>query len=97
MAQRQGNNQQDSFIASFKDLIAARSDAEQYGDDTGAIEARLERLVGIPYPTLPEAAWATADLMSEPERTHELARLEQKYGPRQQADADAPPKRRVLK
>ena len=53
-AARYKGNQEQSFIASFRDLISARVDAEVYGDDTRAIEARLERLVGTPYPKLPE-------------------------------------------
>ena len=97
VAQRQGNNQQDSFIASFRDLISARADAEEYGDDTRAIEARLGRLVGVPYPTLPGAAWAAADLMPVSERQAEYDRLEAKYGPRPPVTDDAPKRQAARK
>jgi hypothetical protein len=73
-----------AFIAKWRDLIAARRDAEQY-DDAGAvrsIDARLLRLVGIPHPVLPGAAWDAADILPAAERAEEYARLEQKYGPR---------------
>jgi hypothetical protein len=70
------------FTATFRDLIAARNDAEASGDAAGvrAVEARLNRLTGVPYPQLPEAAWDVADLLPEADRLIEMERLEKKYG-----------------
>ncbi len=75
------------FTAAFRDLIAARNDAEASGDDVDvhAVEARLNRLTGVPYPQLPEAAWVAADLLPATDRQAEYDRLERKYGPRNPA------------
>jgi hypothetical protein len=81
VAQRQGNYE-GAFIAKWKDLISARADALEFGDSTAAIERRLERLTGVPYPVLPDAAWASADLMSPALRQGEYDRLTNKYGER---------------
>jgi hypothetical protein len=97
VARMQGNKEHD-FIRRWKDLIAARNDALEYGDSTAAIEGRLERLVGMPYPTLPEAAWNAAETLPTAEREIELVRLEQKYGPRQpDATPSAPTRRRRVR
>jgi hypothetical protein len=83
VARHQGNTEA-TFTAKFVALIAERRDAETSGDaaDVRAIEARLNRLTGVPYPQLPEAAWGVADLLPEADRLIEMERLEQKYGPR---------------
>jgi hypothetical protein len=83
IAWAQGNKEAD-FIRRWRDLIAARNDAEEY-DDLAAVRAittRLYRLTGVPYPQLPDAAWEAADNLPQSERQAELDRLEVKYGPR---------------
>ncbi len=85
-------NREAQFIARFAELIAARRDAEAFGDADGirAAEARLNRLTGVPYPTLPEAAWAAADeIPTLADRQAEYERLELKYGPRNPDANDA--------
>ena len=98
VARLQGNREHD-FTRKWKELIAARNDALEYGDSPAAIEARLERLVGIPYPVVPEAAWAAADTMPAAERQAELDRLARKYGLRGTSQhrhtSEAPPSSRV--
>ena len=76
-----------SFVATFKELIAERRDAEAYGDNDGvrSAERRLERLTGVPWPQLPGAAWDAADTLPETERQAEYDRLTEKYGPRDAA------------
>jgi hypothetical protein len=83
IAWAQGDREAD-FIRRWRDLIAARRDAEEYDDaaTVRAIDARLLRLVGIAHPQLPAAAWDAADQLSESERQAEYDRLEAKYGPR---------------
>jgi hypothetical protein len=78
-------------------MVAARQDAESFGDSTAAIDDRLLRLVGVPYPTLPEAAWNAADTLPAPERQAEVDRLTAKYGPREPATTDTPTRRRGRK
>ena len=53
-ARAQGNKEHD-FLRNWRELVMARNDAVEFGDDTGAIEGRLERLIGIPYPVAPQA------------------------------------------
>jgi hypothetical protein len=77
-------NQENVFLWRFRDLMAERRDAEEFDDtnDLRRIDAKLERLVGVPYPQLPTAAWEAADQLPESERLAEYERLEIKYGPR---------------
>lgn len=89
----QQGNQSDAWIARWQAMIADRAAAEQYGDPTGAIDARLLRHVGVPYPQLPQAAWDTADVLPAAERENEYARLERKYGPRTPTTTEAPKRR----
>jgi hypothetical protein len=100
VARLQGNKEHD-FISKWRELIAARNDAIEYGDSTLAIEARLERLVGIPYPVVPEAAWNAADTLPTSERQNEYDRLERKYGARPGTPTDTatttPPRRRRVR
>jgi len=93
VAYREGNKI-DAFIVRFKDLIATRNDAEAFGGAEGlrSAEARLQRLTGVPYPQLPEAAWAAADELGLAERQDEYDRLEQKYGRRHPAANGTGPK-----
>jgi hypothetical protein len=83
VAFRQGNKE-DAFVKRFRELVADRAEAEAIGDEAGvrAAERRLDRHVGVPYPRLPDAAWATAKVLAPAEREAEYRRLEQKYGPR---------------
>jgi len=80
IAWAQGNKEAD-FIRRWSDLIAARRDAESFDDAAAvrSIDARLLRLVGIPHPVLPEAAWDAADELGLAERQDEYDRLEKKY------------------
>ena len=57
---------EDEFGRKFNDLAAARRDAETEGDedDVCKIEARLNRLTGVPYPRPPDCYWEAADTMS---------------------------------
>lgn len=87
----QQGNQSDRWVAKWRALVEERASAELDGDPTGPIERRLDRHVGYPYPQLPEAAWAAADLLPASERDEEYRRLTAKYGPRTPPDA---PKRR---
>jgi hypothetical protein len=96
----QQGNQSAAWIARWQAMIADRAAAEEYGDPTGAIDARLLRHVGVPFPVLPDAAWAAADTIPmSGERTKELERLEQKYpGTRPGTPVtDAPTRRRARK
>ena len=94
----QWGNKSEDWVRRWRQLVADRAAAEEYGDPTGAIDARLERHVGIPYPRLPEAAWAAVDTIpGAAEREAELLRLERKYPgtrPGTSPTTDAPPKRR---
>jgi hypothetical protein len=92
----QQGNQSDEWVRRWRQLIADRAAAEQYGDPTGALDARLERHVGTPYPQLPDAAWDSADLLPATERQAEYDRLTVKYGPREPA-TDTPARRRARK
>jgi len=49
-------NKEPAFLAKWKALIAARNEAEEFGVDAEVrtIDARLLRLVGIPYPASAE-------------------------------------------
>ena len=69
------------FVTRWRDLIVRRNEANEYGDDTGAIDRSLD-LMGVSFPKLPAAAWAIADTLGEHWRLLEHERLEQKYGPR---------------
>ncbi len=65
IAWSQGNKEAD-FVRRWRELIAARRDAEEY-DDCGAlrsIDARLQRLTGLEYPVFP-----SADTVPEADRT----------------------------
>jgi hypothetical protein len=75
------------WIAKWKDLLAERNDAEQFGNEAElrSADARLERHSRVAYPVLPGAAWEAADALSEVERPDEYLRLEHKYGPRHAA------------
>ena len=91
----QQGNKSDDWVRRWREMVADRAAAEEYGDPTGAIDARLLRHVGAPYPVLPDAAWAAADSMAG-DRQVEYDRLTAKYGPREPI-TDAPPKRRGRK
>jgi hypothetical protein len=96
-ARAQGNKEHD-FVRNWRELVMARNDAVEFGDDTGAIEGRLGRLVGVPYPVVPKAAWDAADLMPASERQAEVDRLTAKYGEREQpVTTDTPTRRRGRK
>ena len=73
-AWRQGNKSE-RWVAQWRELIADRQATEEYGDPTAAIDARLLRHVGVPYPQLPQAAWDTADVLAAAERQAEYDRL----------------------
>ena len=88
----QQGNKGDAWVARWREMVAARQDAESFGDSTAAIDDRLLRLVGVPYPQLPQAAWDTADLLPATERQLEYDRLTKKYGPSTSA-ADTPKRR----
>jgi hypothetical protein len=78
-------NKEHVFIEKFAMLISDRADAEAVGDDAGVrrAETALGRHVGVPYPSLPDAAWDSADQMADAAaRATEYRRLEAKYGPR---------------
>jgi hypothetical protein len=92
--------QGDQWIARWRAMIADRAAAEEYGDPTGAIDARLLRHVGTPYPVLPDAAWNAADTIPMAgERQAEYDRLTAKYGPREPSTpaTNAPTRRRGRK
>jgi hypothetical protein len=97
-AWRQGDKS-DVWVRRWQQMIADRAAAEEYGDPVGAIDARLLRHVGIPYPQLPSAAWDTADVLPATERQAECDRLTAKYGPREPSTTPAmdAPKRRGRK
>ena len=80
-------NKADQFVSKVRELVDARTDAEAYGDSDAvrSIERRLDRLTGIPFPQLPAAAWAAADLMPAASREEEYQRLTAKYGERSRA------------
>jgi hypothetical protein len=84
-----GHISEDSFVQKFRGLIADRLDAANMGDEgeVRAIERKLDRLTGLPYPQLPQAAWDAADLMRSTEREAEFDRLRKKYGDRPGTDA----------
>lgn len=79
VARTKGNEAE--FVRRFQDLMAERHDAEEYDDEAAvrSVEGRLLRLVGIPFPQLPDAAFEAAQTLPAAERAEELARLEQKY------------------
>ena len=83
----------DDFVARWRKLMAERQLAEQFGESTTDVDRRLEAM-GTPHPVLPDAAWETADALSEPERAAELDRLKSKYGPRHQK-SPAPSRRKA--
>lgn len=90
-------NEESRFVGRWKALIEERHTLELEGNPTTAIDRRLESLVGVPYPQLPEAAWDTADLMPAADRQAEYDRLTAKYGPREPSTTqsiDAPKRRR---
>ena len=95
VAFRQGD-QKPRFVARFAELIAERADAAAVGDDDGvrSAERRLDRHTGVPYPQVPDAAWATADLLPAATRDAEYSRLERKYGPRSTAEENTHSRRR---
>ena len=88
----QQGNKSDEWVRRWQQMVADRAAAEEYGDPTGAIDARLLRHVGAPYPVLPDAAWAAADTMPS-DRQAEYDRLTAKYGPRIPSTTDAPKRR----
>jgi alkylhydroperoxidase family enzyme len=93
----QQGNKSDEWVRRWREMIADRAAAENYGDSTAAIDARLLRHVGVPYPQLPGAAWDTADLLPATDRQTEYDRLTAKYGQRQPVSSpstDAPKRRR---
>ena len=58
----QGDKEQ-AFVAKWLELVAARAEAEKFGDDAdiARIDRRLEAHVGIPYPcTTPDAGTKTS-------------------------------------
>ena len=59
------------------------------------VDAKLEKLVGVPCPVLPEAAWLVADQLPEEERIVEYERLAIKYGERNSAANGASTGRRA--
>ena len=84
MAWAQGNKEAE-FTRRWRELIAARNDAEAYDDAAGirSIEARLDKLTApVKYPQYPQAGWEAADVLSPTARDQEYLRLEAKYGPR---------------
>ena len=95
----QGNGS-DDWIARWRSMIGERADLEEFGDSTTSVDARLLRHVGVPFPRLPEAAWATVETIpGAAERAAEIERLEQLYpGTRPGSPpTDAPAKRRGRK
>jgi hypothetical protein len=98
MAWRQGNKS-DEWVRRWRDLVAQRVAAEEYGDPTGAIDARLRQHVGIDYPQMPQAAWAAVETIpGAAERQAEIDALEQVYpGTRPGTPATDAPKRRGRK
>ena len=60
VAKTKGNEAE--FVRRFQDLMAERHDAEEYDDEAAvrSVEGRLLRLVGIPFPQLPDAAFEAA-------------------------------------
>jgi hypothetical protein len=98
VAWRQGNKS-DDWVRRWRQLVADRAAAEEYGDPTGQIDASLKRHVGIDFPRFPEAAWAAVDTIpGEAERQAEMEALEQEYPGTRPASAGTPtteaPKRR---
>ena len=84
IAWRQGNKETE-FVRRWRDLIAARTDAEEYDDEAAvrAIEGRLDRMTApVMFPQYPAAAWEAADTPPEANRQVEYDRLEAKYGSR---------------
>lgn len=83
IARRKGDRES-QFVARVRSLLTELAEAEQDGDEDAvrSCERRLDRVTGIPYPQLPEAAWTAADLMPASDRQQEYDRLEQVYGPR---------------
>jgi hypothetical protein len=77
------------FVGRVRGLIRQRDEAEVFDDEAAvrSVESRLNKLTGVPFPQLPEAAWEAADLLPASERQAELDRLEQKYGARNTASA----------
>jgi hypothetical protein len=75
-------NKSDAWVARWQKLIRQRNAAQEYDESTLSIDGQLEKMVGVPYPKLPDAAWEAADCLSENEREAEYKRLEKKYGPR---------------
>ncbi len=88
-----GYRAEPALVAQWRELIADRQATEEYGDPTAAIDARLLRHVGVPYPQLPQAAWDTADVLAAAERQAEYDRLTAKYGPRTPVTDEAPKRR----
>jgi hypothetical protein len=75
-------NKSESWVAEWRKLIRQRNAAQEYDESTLSIDGQLEKMVGVPFPKLPDAAWDTADCLSEGDREAEYKRLEKKYGPR---------------
>ena len=68
IAWRQGNKETE-FVRRWRDLIAARTDAEEYDDEAAvhAIEGRLDRMTTpLMSPQYPAAAWEAADTPPKP-------------------------------
>jgi hypothetical protein len=75
-------NKSESWVAEWRKLIRQRNAAQEYDESTLSIDGQLEKMVGVPFPKLPAAAWNAADCLSETERETEYKRLEEKYGSR---------------
>jgi hypothetical protein len=79
VAWRQGNKS-DEWVRRWRQLLADRAAAEEYGDPTGQIDASLKRHIGIDYSRFPEAFWAAVDTIpGAAERQAEIEALEQAY------------------
>jgi hypothetical protein len=58
------------FIKKWQELLEKREVAEEYNDAAALrrVDAQLERHVGVPYSSLPNAAWDAVERLPEPER-----------------------------
>ncbi len=80
-------NKVEAFVGRVRDLLRQRDDAEAIDDEDEVrrIEGRLDKLTGVPFPVLPDAAWIAADTLPEADRQPEYDRLTEKYGVRNAA------------
>jgi hypothetical protein len=81
-------NKAEAFAGRVRDLLRDRDLAGADGDedDVRSIERRLDKLTGVPFPVMPQAAFAAAEMLPAGDREAELERLEAKYGNRTGAE-----------